>query len=290
MDKCFNGLSVVNIEITSRCNKNCFCCGRRKLEKLKKTDWGDIDFKLLKIIAEQLPENIIVQFHFNGESLLYPKFGDAIKLFPNQIKCLDTNGKLLVKKEYEIIDNLDTLTISVIENDPDGDEQYKLVKHFLNIKGDNKPFMVYRLLGDVSNKQRWYDLPGIVATRVLHNPMGSFDYKNKVTIPKHVTNKQRWYDLPASSFGYKKKVTIPEHGICLDLLTHLVIDRYGDCYPCVRFNPSRYMKLGNVRENTLLDLWNNPHRLEMIKQHVKGNRKCTVLCSSCEFYGCPISY
>jgi radical SAM protein with 4Fe4S-binding SPASM domain len=92
------------------------------------------------------------------------------------------------------------------------------------------------------------------------------------------------------SFGYKKKVTIPEVGICQDLLSHLVIDRYGDCFPCVRFNPNKDMKLGNVAENKLIDLWNNPHRLETIKQHISGNRKCTVLCSTCEFFGCPTSY
>jgi radical SAM protein with 4Fe4S-binding SPASM domain len=264
MDNQFNGLSVVNIELTSRCNKRCFCCGRRKLEKLKKTDWGDMKFSVVKSIAEQLPDNIIVQLHFNGEPLLYPELGKALSLFTRQIRCLSTNGKLIIEKEFEIIDNLDTMTISVIENDPEGNEQYELIKHFLKIKGNKKPFMVYRLLGDVTDKQRWHDLPGIVATRVLHNPMGSF--------------------------GYKKKVTIPEVGICMDLLSHLVIDRYGNCFPCVRFNPNKDMMLGNVTESKLIDLWNNPHRLETIKQHINGNRKYTVLCSTCEFYGCPTSY
>jgi len=264
--KCFNGLTTVNVELTSRCNKSCWCCGRRKLERdyPELCNWGDIDFELVKSIAKQLPEGIVVQFHNNGEALLYPQFGEAIKLFENQIKCLDTNGKLLLEKADEIINNLDTLTISVIENDPEGDEQYEIVKKFLKIKGNRKPFMIYRLLGKITDKQRWYKLPGIVATRVLHSPMGSFNYE--------------------------KKVTIPEIGICLDLLNHLVIDRFGDAYPCVRFNPHKYNYLGNVKKDKLIDLWNSKKRLTLIKEHIKGSRSYSPLCSKCEFWGCPTGY
>lgn len=82
-----------------------------------------MDFGLVKSIAEQLPEGIVVQLHNNGESLLYPRFGEAAKLFNKQIRCLDTNGKLLIEKADEITDNLNTITVSVIENDDEADEQ-----------------------------------------------------------------------------------------------------------------------------------------------------------------------
>lgn len=260
----FNGLLVVNVELSSRCNKQCVMCGRRKLEKMQKSDWGDMSFEMVEKIAKQLPPNIIVQFHNNGESLLYPEFGKAVKLFKKQIRCLDTNAKLLVEKAKEIIDNLDTLTISVIENDPEGDEQYEIVNEFLKIRQDKQPKLVYRLLGNVKNSDRWHRLPGIVATRVLHDPMGSYNYE--------------------------KKVTIPEHGICLDLLSHLLIDRYGDYYPCVRFNPFKVMHLGNVATHSLKEIWNSPYRLREIEEHKRGNRTNNSLCRECEFYGCPTSY
>lgn len=261
-----NGLLVCNVELSSRCNKSpgCWMCGRRKLEKEypKLCHWGDMDFSLVEKIVEQLPPNIIIQFHNNGESLLYSEFGDAIRLFKNQIKCLDTNGKLLLEKANEIIDNLNTLTISVIQDDLEGDEQYEIVKEFLTMKGDKKPFVIYRLLGKIKNKDRWYKLPGLVATRTLHDPMGSFDYQ--------------------------KKPTIPEHGICLDLLSHLLIDRYGDAYPCVRFNPYGQNRLGNIADSTLETLWNSEIRKQLIDSHIQGNRACSKLCGKCEFYGVPI--
>jgi radical SAM protein with 4Fe4S-binding SPASM domain len=265
--KCFNGLSTVNVELSNRCQKRCWCCGRRKLEKdyPDLCNWGDIDFKLVKSIAKQLPEGIVVQFHANGESLLYPKFGEAVKLFKNQIKCLDTNGKLLLEKSDQIIDNLDTLTISVIENDPEGDEQYEIVKKFLKIKGNRKPFMVYRLLGKIMKKDRWYKLPGIVATRVLHSPMGSFNYK--------------------------KKVTIPEIGICLEALNHLVINRDGTVSLCVRFDPLKELVIGNANKEKLIDIWNGKKRLSILKKHIEGKRSELPYCGKkCDYWGCPTGY
>ena len=90
-----HGLTTVNVELTDLCNKNCWMCGRRKIEKdypelVKK--YGYMDFELVKKIAEQLPPNIVVQLHNNGEPLLYPKIGEAIKLFGKQITSFDRDG------------------------------------------------------------------------------------------------------------------------------------------------------------------------------------------------------
>jgi radical SAM protein with 4Fe4S-binding SPASM domain len=261
---CFNGLSVINIELTNRCNKACWMCGRRKIEKdypELAEQYSDIQFPLLKLIAQQVPDNIVIQFHNNGEPTLYPRLKEALDLFITNIKCFNTNGKLLVEKASDIIEHLDTLTISVIENDDTTDEQYEIVKKFLNIKKNRKPYIIYRLLGEVKDKERWYKLPGLVCTRILHSPLGSFEYK--------------------------KKVTIPEVGICLDLLSHLSIDTKGDVYPCIRFNPNHYNKLGNLTEQRLIELWNSKKRQDMILHHKMGHRNKCELCDKCEFYGCP---
>jgi len=260
------GLAVVNIELTSRCNKDCWMCGRRKIDREYPElafQYGDMSFDILETIARKLPPSLLIQFHSNGEPLLYPYLGSAFYLFKNHIKCLDTNGKLLLEKANSIIGFLDTLTISVIENDPEGDAQYDIVQKFLAIKKDTKPRLIYRLLGQVANPERWYDLPGIVATRILHNPLGSRDYT--------------------------KKVTIPEHGICLDLLTHLTIDRWGNCYPCVRLNPKRLQQLGNIKFLSLEEIWGSPQRKQLVDLHVQGRRSEIDLCSTCEYYGCPTS-
>ena len=121
--------------------------------------------------------------------------------------------------------------------------------------------MVYRLLGEVKDAERWYKLPGMVATRILHSPAGSFDYR--------------------------KKTTVPEIGICLEALTHLVVDRYGDVYPCVRFNPDKKDCFGNVANISIETIWNSTKRKSWLQNHVMGKRNENALCSTCEYWGIP---
>jgi len=264
----FNGFHTINIELSSRCNKSCWMCGRRKIDKdypELTSNYGDMRFVLIKALAEQLPTGITVQFHNNGESLLHPRFGEAISLFERQTRCMNTNGKLLVKKAKQIINNLDSITISVIENDPDADEQYQIVKEFLHIKKKKKPFMVYRLLGDIKDRNRWEELisdnGGIIVDRILHNPMGSKDYV--------------------------KPVTIPEIGICWDMLGHMAVDRFGKVSICVRFDPEGVGVIGDLNKDYLQSIWNGKKRTQWLRYHLMGKRYKVPLCSTCEFWGVP---
>jgi len=266
-----NGLAFIHLELTSRCNKGdgtpgsgCWMCGRRKIERdyPHLAVWGDMEWPLFKHIAHQIPPGITVQLHNNGEPTLYPQLGEAISYFKGRnITSFNTNGKLLVEKADEIIGNLDTLCISVVQNDSEDNEQYKSVRKFLEMKGTKKPFMVYRLLGWIEKRQRWKELPGIIANRVLHAPGGSYDYE--------------------------KEVTKPEIGICWDLLTHLAIDRHGNASICVRFDPHGYGIIRNVKDFTLEQLWNHRVRKTTIQAHLKGRRDLCPLCKTCDYWGCP---
>lgn len=262
----FGGLGNVNIELTNRCNKKCWMCGRRKVE----TDYpeltlkyGDMDFNLVKRIASQLPARIVVQLHNNGEALLYPKFGQAVKLFKKQITNIVTNGKLLVEKADEIIDNLDTMAVSIIENDTESEDQLKILRKFLKIKGTKKPFVILRVNGNVDTTKH-KKLGLIMATRILHSPMGSFNYKRNVP-------------------------TIPEIGICWDFLHHLAINKDGLASICVRFDPKGLGVIGDTRKDSLLKIWNSPKRLKWQSLHVQGKRSKIPLCSYCHFWGVPTS-
>ena len=266
MNKFFNGLTIVNVELTTRCNKNCWMCGRRKIDREYPEiamKYGDMKFELVESIAKQLPEGIVVQFHNNGESLLYPRFQDAVKLFDKQIKCLNTNGKLILEKADEIIDNLDTLTISAFERDEETDKQYGLILEFLKLKGSRKPNVIIRCLGNM-DLGRYKELGCIIATRILHSPMGSF--------------------------GYKKDPTVPEIGICLDLLSHMTIGRAGKVSICVRLDPKALGVIGDCTKTPLVDIWNSPKRKEWLQYHMEGKRCKVPLCSYCEFWGVPTGY
>jgi radical SAM protein with 4Fe4S-binding SPASM domain len=214
---------------------------------------------MVRKIAFQVKQGTVVQFHNNGEPLLYPYLEDALSLFTHCIRQFNTNGILLMEKSNEIIGNLEVLTISVIEGD---DAQYETVCRFLDRKGTKKPNMVYRLLGDVEKADRWEALQGIVARRVLHAAGGSY--------------------------SYEKKVTIPEDGICRDLLTHLAIDRYGNISVCVRFDPNGRLGIGNINEMSLAEAWKSDKRKKYIQNHINQRRDLCPGCDQCDFYGVPI--
>lgn len=255
--------NFLHLELTSRCNKSCWMCGRRKIERdyPELANWGDMPFDIVEDIAEQVSAGTVIQFHDNGEPTLYPYLGAALRLFGHCFRSFNTNAKLLVRKADEIIDNLESLVISVHQDDPEGDEQYEFVKTFLTMKGKKKPFMIYRFLGYFAPVDPCRDLPGLVATRTLHNPMGSRDYK--------------------------KPVTIPEIGVCLDFLTHLAIDRYGFASICVRFDPKHVGRIGNVKDMSLQQIWEK--KFEMWGEaHLSGQRDKVPLCKMCEFWGVPI--
>jgi len=261
-----DGLCNINVELTSRCNKNCWMCGRRKTERdypQLVLEYGDMEFGLVEKIARQLPPNIVVQLHNNGEGLLYPRFGEAVRLFSRQITNIVTNGKLLVEKADEIIDNLDTLAVSVIEDDPEADEQYEIIATFLERKGTRKPYTILRLNGEV-NRERYERFGLVIATRILHAPMGSFNYR-------------------------KKDPTVPEIGVCLDFLHHLAIDSEGRTSICVRFDPKRLGVIGDANRESLAEIWCSPKRMEWLEYHKQGRRDKVPLCSYCHFWGVPTS-
>lgn len=276
-----NGLSSINVELTSRCNKSCWMCGRRRIEKAGPTDWGDMPLELVEKIAAQVPPGVFVQLHNNGEPLLYPCLGEAINLFKSRgcYTGLDTNGKLLMEKAYEI-EGLDTITISIIPRDPEFKEQYEVVKDFLSLSY-RPALVVLRLLGDdQGNDYRAADLERrygcMIVRRVLHSPDGSHNYE--------------------------KPVVIPEAGVCLEMLHKLSIDRYGNVSPCVRFDPEGLGILGNIdgktqmvngrypdkREPTLLSsIWNGKKRQHWLNLHLVGKRDEIPFCARCDYWGIP---
>jgi len=256
--------ATINIELTNRCNKNCWMCGRRKQEQdpsLPKMSPAHMDYELLRKIAGEIPPGCTIQFHNNGEPLLYPRLKDALKLFPYNLRCLDTNGKLLVERSDCIIDNLHSVTVSTFQDDPEAVQQLEILREFLALKGDRPPFVVIRCLGDVSLRYAYQEIGCLIANRVLHSPMGSFNYSSKPVVP--------------------------ETGMCLEMLNHPAINVFGEMSICVRFDPGRLGVIGDLKSQTFSEIWNGEKRARLVETHIRGFRACTPLCSTCEYWGIP---
>jgi len=265
----FNGLTQINVEFTSRCSKACWHCGRRERDRLYGTDdYGDMDIDLIRRIASQVPEGIVIATHNNGESMLHPRFDEGVALFKERgcFVYAVTNGKHLMEKFDQIVNNLDVVSVSVIENDDETEKQcqFETLSEFLVAKGGRKPFVTLRFVGNIEDEERYAALGLTVVRRTLHQPKGSV--------------------------GYRKPATIPECGVCWDFMTRLAIDRFGNVSCCVRFDPEGELRLGNLHDMTLEECWNSEKRIKMRELHTSGKRKDIPYCGDkCEFWGVSTS-
>ena len=131
-----NGRQLFDLEITTRCNKQCYCCPRQNFKR-KNLDMSITTFNK---VCDWLPQNCDVFFAGYGEPLLHKN----CSLFVNKLSkrgvgvSILTNGKLLTtKKIVELFDaGLERLQISILQRDEINEiEKYiKLTKNISNIK------------------------------------------------------------------------------------------------------------------------------------------------------------
>lgn len=257
-----HGLNHINIELSSRCDKNCGFCGHQDPSINTSLTFGDMPLGLLRKIRDQLPPGIIVQFHRDGEPLMYPALGIALELFDGFITSIVTNGKQLVSRAEELIDNCTTITVSAFHGDPDGPAQLDTVAEFLRLKGTRAPMVNIKFVGGI-------DLPGYrelgvpILTRALHVPEGDIRYAHR-------------------------DPTIPEVGICLSFLSQPSVDWRGHLYICNRLDPNKGGYLGDLTTQRLDHLWNSTQRQRWLEAHKRGLREeAAPLCRTCLFYGVP---
>lgn len=256
-----DGLAQINIELTSRCDKACSFCGHQNPNINQKLVYGDMDWNLL-VELSKIPKNIVVQFHRDGEPLVFQRLGDVLSIFNGNIRNIVTNGKKLVEKADEIIGNCESVTVSAFRGDPEGPAQLDVLKEFLAIKGYHQPQVMVKIVGDYPNSP--YEKLGVpVIHRLIHNPDGNVHYAHR-------------------------NPTIPEIGICLDFLHHPSIDWQGNVYVCNRLDGKDLGKLGNLNENSLDEIWNGKLRSEWLEAHKHGRRDlASPLCRDCRFWGVP---
>ena len=225
-------------------------------------EYGDIHFPLLKEVARQIPAGIVVQFHRDGEPLLYHNLSAAISLFKNSITNIVTNGKLLLDRKNDLIGKLTTLSISIFERDHESEEQYNIITEFLRIKGDQKPYVTLRIVGEV-DLARYKKLGVPFVFRTLRSPLGNADYQ--------------------------RAPCIPEIGVCWDFLQKPCISWNGEFSICCGFDPEKKGVLGNINHSPIASLWGGTTRSLWMERHLTGHREQVPLCATCDYWGIPVS-
>ena len=266
-----NGLTQLNIELTSRCDKRTLCgfCGHQNPAVHATLQRGDLDWTLASKLAKEIAPlglQLVVQFHRDGDPLSSPNLGLACLLFAHHIRSIVTHGETLHERAKELVGNCDSITVSIFRGDPDREIQLASLIEFLRLKGDHLPRVFLKVVGDMSDDDlRPYRATGLpLLHRKLHLPVGNSRYAG---------------GLPP----------LPEHGVCLDLLHHPSIAWNGHVYLCNRLDTEDKGLIGNLNEESLDAIWNGTLRAEYLHKHLMGRRADVPPCANCTYYGIPAS-
>jgi len=285
---------VVFVDPADACNFKCNFCptADRDLMKLVGRPWRQMDFDLFKKIADDLllfPKKVeVLRLYKDGEPLLNKNFVDMIKYAKdigasNRIDTTTNAALLTPKLGKEIADaGLDRINISIegINN-----EQYKdfsnvnfefnrvlnNVREFYEVKGNCD--MLVKINGDhlsENDKTLFLDLFG--------------DITDKIYI-EHVMSCWPNFDLEAHGVAVNEKKgiygqKINEVDICPYVFYSFAINSDGLVSVCF-LDWARKMVVGDVKNESVIDIWNGSKMKNYRKIMLDGNRKKHPECSKC---------
>jgi iron-sulfur cluster protein len=265
-----NGLTQINLELTSRCDKNvkCHFCGHQDPSVHPTLTFGDMDDGLRRGLGNELEgvgQSLVVQFHRDGDPLAY--LGDlaaALRSFRRNIRSVVTHGERLAERAEDLIEYCESVCVSIFRADPDREVQLTALRDFLKLKGEKLPRVFLKVVGDMTDEElaEYSQLQVPIVRRLIHVPTGNNKYAHRVP-------------------------TMPEHGLCEDLLHHPSVAWDGRVFLCNRLDTNDLGLIGNLYEESLDAIWNGKLRAEYIQKHIEGRRKDVPPCKDCLYYGVP---
>ena len=270
------------IETTNACNLQCQFCARTG----KKFQIGSMDFSLFKKIIDEAKQYGPRTFslHLFGEPLLTRNLFEMIdyikKVNKNNTIFLTTNGTLLNKKMAQSIieSSIDKISISFPGAKKDtyqkvtGFDYLETVeKNILDlielkkIKKSDNPIIYLRMILNKDNitekkifENKWKNKPIVLEIRAAHN-FGGY--------------------CPEASLIKKQTKRYP----CYHLWLSPAIHWNGDVSICCD-DWGRKTVLGNVKNQTMRQIWNSKKIKQYRKSHLKGNYHQVPLCEKCDVW------
>lgn len=278
---------ILWIEPTNHCNLACTMCTNIDIPKVQR---GYMEFGLFKKVIDEAKNFVFdINLFLGGESLLHKEIFKMIDYTQSKgfKVCLNTNATLLTDRVSKgLIDaGLDVLTISFdgyekqiyesIRVKANFDKTLNNILHFLDEKksrGSKKPYTVFQVIefndpktkSDDDVKQDFY-------RRFEGLPLDRFTF-----IPAHNFG-GRLSTKDDRKFRVRSRVYTP----CTFLWYSMSILWDGRVVPCCIDFVGEY-ELGNVKNESLLDIWNSPRLVELRKKMIEKRYKEINLCKGCD--------
>ena len=233
---------AVEIEINSECNMACPYCPNSKAERVEK---GRMEKSLFIKIMDQLKAihfNGRISYHFYNEPTLSPDLEEFIKI----------TREYLPQARIDLFSNGTLLNKNKIQSlISAGVDKFSLTKHF---KADVE--ILENALEELKPEDRELIRYQNFKDIVLTNRGGSLNLKSKGLMPP---------------------LSLP----CFIPKCAFVITLKGNVVPCYEDYFQKHV-MGNVNEQSLVDIWNSPKYIEFRNVLGKGLRKDFEVCRDCK--------
>lgn len=284
---------IINVDPSDKCNFRCKFCPTGDLELMKNTpgrNFGVMNFEIFKKIVDDICEFDepikVLRLYKDGEPLLNPHFVDMIK-YAKQSGCCDrvdttTNASLLTPELSLAIINagLDRINISI---EGVNNEQYKdfsdykidfdkLVENIEFFYENRKQCeMIVKINGDIlteEQKQEFYNIFGNITDGIFIESI--MDCWPTYELKKVDVNDER------GIYGQEIKEVLT----CPYVFYSFPINSDGTASLCF-LDWSRKLIIGDVRKQSIKEIWNGEAMKEYQKMFLRGERKLHPICQDC---------
>lgn len=266
----------IGIEVINICNLRCIMCPYEEMVTRKTRPQGKMNDPLFKkIIDEVAPFAELIYLHGLGEPLLHPKIFEFIKYAKKKgLRVgISTNAMLLDKtKSRKLLDSdidyvilaMDGATKETYEKIRVGgkfEQVEQNIRQFLQLKKERKrkPFTVIQFITMAENEKE----------------VGLFLKKWKGKGANVVRIKPK---IALKDKDKKGKVKVTPY--CFHIFRSLNVYWNGTVAPCCEDVHGRYL-LGNVKKESLKELWNSKKMQNLRKKNFQGKREQINICRTC---------
>lgn len=285
----------LSIEPTTACNLGCPECPSGLKQFTRPT--GKLNLELHQVMIEQLKKSVFyINYYFQGEPFLHPKFLDLIvEAKRNKIyTATSTNAHFIdEKKAEEIVESgLDRLIISIDGLTQATYENYRVhgklskviegTKHLLAAKkklNSSTPHLIFQFLAVKPNE---HEIPEVFKLgkemkidEVRIKSAQLYDYENgNPLMPEN--EKYSRYKLQADG-TYKLKYKTGNH--CWRMWSSSVFTWDGKVVPCCFDKDAKHV-LGSLENRSFNEIWNDKQYIAF-RQAVLTGRNQIDICKNC---------
>lgn len=264
------------IEATNSCNLTCIMCPRNTMTR-KIDHMGEEMFE--KIIAESHDSLEFVSLNGYGEPLLHPALFKYLEIcrkyhVPTGIStnCTKLHSEMVEKL---LAEGPDQLILAIDSVEKKSYEQVRVGAVFENVLENVKDFLKRR---EERGNRSFVVLQCIYMRETKHQIRHFRNYFSAYTYDALRIRQLTYSGRNRQDADYKNRFNA-----CYWLWMEPMILSNGTVVPCCQ-DVNGKLALGNIREKSLAEMWQEGYIRELRRRHAKGERASIPICKTCNMY------